>query len=93
MNRLVSSGCFVLGVGMMVTAVAVAQSGPHNSPGYKYGRENCGPNQKPCIPTRRDCEACCQAGARNNSIRSENLQHCYDYCASVPWLPCDQRGF
>jgi len=89
MKNLVSFGCFIPGVGMMMTAVAVAKSEPQNAPGYRYGRANCSPFSKPCVGTLRDCRACCLAGKWNMSFRSEDLEDCYAYCASNPWvLPC-----
>lgn len=58
-----------------------------SSPGYQYGRINCGPMTTNVIRTQQQCRNCCTVGANSGALSAEQLDNCLGYCA-IPCWPC-----
>ena len=94
MNRafLAVTGGLLLGAGLAYAQVG-RPPGPGNpTPGWEYGRLNCGPysgNPPPTKPrTRGDCYACCWLQYQTNpAFTLANYTDCLTYCDWIHNVP------
>ncbi|MBL8747388.1 MAG: hypothetical protein JNK58_13665 [Phycisphaerae bacterium] len=77
-------GAFALGIVLSVGGAAAFANSWHNTPGYEWGRSNCGP----ATGNRRSyasCVSCCMRGAQQESYPAEESAGCHHFCRRVPW--------
>lgn len=75
---------FALGFLLATAGSAALAAAHHGSPGYEWGRANCGPatgNRR----TYASCVSCCMNGAQNEAYPPDDAEGCGHFCKRVPW--------
>lgn len=82
-RRVSRFGAFALGM-LVSLGGGAAVANTYSSPGYEWGRGNCGPatgNRR----TYASCVSCCMRGAQDQSYPADDAASCGLFCRRVPW--------
>lgn len=77
-------GAFALGFILSLSGAAALANSWNRTPGYEWGRNNCGP----ATGNRRSyasCVSCCMSGAQNENYPADEAGGCNHFCKRVPW--------
>lgn len=78
---MLSASAVVVGI-----ASAIAWGVDPTSPGYNYGRINCGPMTNNVIRTQQACRNCCTKAEQEGALPNNQLSDCLSYCAVPCWV-------
>lgn len=56
----------------------------YQTPGYEYGRRNCGPATGG-LRSYAACVSCCMRGAQEEDYPADGVEDCNHFCKRVPW--------
>ncbi len=77
-------GAFALGFTISLGGAAAFANPWYGTPGYEWGRTNCGP----ATGNRRSyasCMSCCARGAQRENYPADETGGCGHFCKRVPW--------
>lgn len=97
MSKLQRVTSWVVGMCAVVGIAGSAWAAAYGSPGWNFGRNNCGPVGTPGSTTQSGCEKCCEEAECPSPTftpclePSTEVNDCKAYCASVylsgnPWV-------
>ncbi len=77
-------GAFALGFVLSMGGAAAFANSWNDSPGYQWGRGNCGPATGG-RRTYSSCVSCCMRGAQEEAYPADESGGCGHFCKRVPW--------
>lgn len=84
-RRTRTAGAFLTGFVLSLALTGGAISAMHYwSPGYEFGRQNCGPATGG-RRTYASCVSCCMRGAQQEDYPADESGGCHHFCKRVPW--------